>query len=222
MKPGDIVIVDSYDLAGLVTSVSDGRAAVVSFDGGISAIVAESLCRHAEFPLWSGTYDYKPSKGHVILRRRLIFKEPVAVFDFRNDEVNPLTFWKSPAEFIRPPRHFDQCDLGSVPLLLQGMVSPTCAPRTYAVHDGGFEIRMWETEKGLVRLTLSDANWIVYPGMRAEGCSRYLAGKAYAGVKAGSWAVWNDRNITEENEARCESAHKLTTDAATGRAGMTA
>jgi len=208
VKSGDLVAVDQFDLVGFVTEISEAMIAVLSLDKKERVYVAPRMCRPVEFPVWSGTYTLTPSKGHVMMRWRLLVREPVAVYDFQNDKMNPLTFWKSPTEFVRPPRRFDRSDFGSVPTVLQGVVSPICAPRTFHVHDGGYEIQMWETEKGLVRLTRAAADAIIYPGMRAEGCSMYLAGKARAGVAAGSWAVWRDC-VTEENEGRRKVARVL-------------
>jgi hypothetical protein len=210
MKIGDIVSIESLHAAGVV-SATDGEAGAVCifpFGDGLSFVVQDDLCKPASFPLWTGTYDLKPSPGHVIMRRRFwpMPKEPVAVFDFQNAHDNPLTFWTSETTFIRPFRHFDRMDFGSIPLALQSLVGPTCAPRTFALHDSTFEFHAWWTERGLVEVTLSQADNFVYQGMRAEGCSVWLAGKARAGLAAGSWTQWPKPPITLANAQRLERA----------------
>ncbi len=158
----------------------------------------------SEYPKWTGTYQLIPAG--TIRRRRLLFKEPVALYDFQNDVTDPLTFWTGKGTFIRPFRHFDKCDFGSVPTLLQSLVSPTCAARAFIIHDCCYEMHAWWTERGLVECTQRQADDMLYCMMRAEGCSRWLAAKAWAGVRAGGWSQWPKPPITLANAQRLERA----------------
>jgi hypothetical protein len=165
------------------------------------------MTKPAKFkPHFTGTYRMIPSAEHTIMRRRFLFKEPVAVYDFQNDSVAPLTFWLDVDRFIRPFRHFDRCDFGSVPLSLQSFVSPTCAVRSFIIHDCAYEFHSWWTEEGLVECSQREADDMLYTMMRGEGCSRWLAGKAWSGVRAGGWTQWRKPMATIENARRLERA----------------
>jgi hypothetical protein len=155
-------------------------------------------------PHFTGTYQLVPAGS--MMRRRLLFKEPVALYDFQNDSVAPLTFWRDIDSFIRPFRHFDKCDFGSVPTLLQSLVSPTCAARAFIIHDAAYEFHSWWTEDGLVECSQREADDMLYHMMRAEGCSVWLASKAWAGVRAGGWTCWRKPMATIENARRLERA----------------
>jgi len=155
-------------------------------------------------PHFTGTFTM-PWSG-TIMRRRLIGKEPVALLDFRNDPVSPLTFWLDIDRFVRPFNHFDTCDLGSVPLLLQSLVSPSCAVRAFIIHDCCYEMHSWWTERGLVECSQREADNMLYTMMRAEGCSRWLAAKAWAGVRAWGWSQWPKPAKTIANAFRLERA----------------
>ena len=161
----------------------------------------------AKYPYWSGTYNLSPSPGYVIMRRRLFVREPVAVFDFSNDRDDPLTLHVGPLMWYRPFRHFDT-DFGSVPTILQGLVSPTCSPNGYLLHDGAYEMHACFAPWGLLELTQGEADNLLYVGMRADGCSKYLAGKAWAGVRAGGWTQWPKDPITLANKQRAERARQ--------------
>jgi len=209
VQHNDIATIDALNLSGRVTAVAGDEVTVDPFGPMPRVTVYAHLVRPAGFPCWSGTYTLTPSLGHVIMRRRLFGTEPVAVYDYQANVDNPLTLWTSPTTFLRPYNHFDACDFGSVPSILQGAVSPTCAPRTFILHDSTFEFQSWWTEDGLQRVTRRQADGMVYAAMRAEGCSMWLARKASIGLRAGSWAVWDDDKITPENEQRAASAKTM-------------
>ena len=149
----------------------------------------------------------KPSvpKSYV-MRWKLLWKEPVALHDFINDPVEPLTLWVAEGKFYQPFRRCDKIDFGSVPLVFQSFVSPVSAPKSFIVHDTGYDFHHMWTERGLVKVTRHECDDLLYVGMRAEKCNIYLATKALVGVRAGGWTVWSKPAITIENAARLESA----------------
>lgn len=155
-------------------------------------------------PYWTGTYELKPNG--FTYRRRLIFTQRVPLFDFNNDVRDPLTLWLSPTDFVRPFRHFDKFDFGSVPLLLQGFVSPLASPRGFILHDSCFEFHHVWRNGVIVPISYSDTNSLLYTGMRADGCDKFTAGKTYAAVSAGGWPTWKKDPISLENKLRLERA----------------
>jgi hypothetical protein len=206
MKIGDIVAIESLHAAGVVSAIDSeaGAVCIFPFGDGLSFVVQDDLCKPASFPLWTGTFTM-PWSG-TMMRRRLLGREPVALLDFQNARDNPLTFWLDENRFVRPFRHFDRCDFGSVPTILQSLVSPSCAVRSFIIHDCCYEMHAWWTERGLVECTQRQADDMLYTMMRAEGCSRWLAAKAWAGVRAGGWSQWPKQPITLANAQRLERA----------------
>ncbi len=153
------------------------------------------------------TGQYSMVANGVVKRWRLWCYSQVAVFAFKNDPVEPLTFHLDDGTWIRPGRSFDGCDFGSVPLVLQGVVSPLCAPRSFVLHDYFYEFHGWWTATGFVTITRRQADDMIYDMCRAEGCGRYTAGKIWLGVRAGGAGVWPKDNITIANEDRYEVLH---------------
>ncbi len=151
---------------------------------------------------FTGTYSMIPNG--VIKRWHFISWSQVAVFEFCNDPVNPLTFWLDDYTWIQPGRHFDGCDFGSVPLCLQGLVSPLCAPRSFILHDYMYEFHGWWTKTGFVTICRKQADDLLYDMMRAEGCNKWTASKTWAGVRAGGWPVWPKDEITIQNMLRAD------------------
>jgi len=152
------------------------------------------------FPCWTGSYTLKPQG--TIRRRRLLVCHDVPVFEYHANEADPLTLWLSPTDWRAPFRRFDKFDFGSVPLLLQGAVSPLAAPRAYILHDSCYEFAAVWTPDGRRDLTRSEADDLLYIGMRAEGCGWYTANKAWLGVRAGGGFVWAGGHTTDENLRR--------------------
>jgi len=81
-----------------------------------------------------------------------------------------------------------------------------------AVVDGAFEMHACWVPWGLLELTQREADDLLYTGMRADGCSKYLAGKAWAGVRAGGWTQWPKDHITLANAQRSERARQIPAD----------
>lgn len=157
------------------------------------------------YPKWTGTYQV--SQTGTTKRRALFFKERVPVFEFHNDIEDPLTLWHTAREFYRPYRHFDKFDFGSVPLILQGSVSPLAAPKSFALHDSCYEFHAVWTETGLCSLTRKEADDLLYHGMRAEGCSWWAVYKAWVAVRAFGGGMWKTHaTVSPENLTRLESS----------------
>jgi hypothetical protein len=159
----------------------------------------------SEYPKWTGTYHTK-FQG-VLMRRRILFKVPVGLFEFLNDDVDPLTLWLTDTEWVRPFRRFDKMDFGSVPIILQGVVSPLASPRGFPLHDGSYEFHAVWTPKGMKEVTRKEADDMMYIGMRADGCDKYTANKAWTAVRAGGGACWERDHLTLQNLRREMQAH---------------
>jgi hypothetical protein len=141
-------------------------------------------------PRWTGTYTLTPQGS--ILRRRIIRRLPVPTYQFVNSMADPLTLWLSADEFRRPFRRFDGFDFGSVPLALQGIVSPLAADKAFALHDSCYEFHAWWTPRGREPCTRRQADDMLRLGMRAQGCGWWTAAKAWLAVRIGGGGAWND------------------------------
>lgn len=160
------------------------------------------------------TGKYTMIANGVIKRWHVLCRSQVAVFEFQNDPADPLRFWLDGTTWIAPGNRFDGCDFGSVPLALQGLVSPLCAPRSFVLHDYFYEFHGWWARTGFVRISRKQADDMLYDMMRAEGCDKWTASKTWAGVRAGGWAVWPKDEITIQNMLRASAiaAMPVTTD----------
>jgi hypothetical protein len=122
---------------------------------------------------------------------------PVPLYDFVNDDVDPLTFHCADGRLLRPASWFKDFDHGSVPGRLQGLVPATCAPRAFVFHDSAFENHgHWVSKDGgktwaFVELSQHQANHILYRLMVVEGNSEATAWKAFAGVQVGGKEMWH-------------------------------
>jgi len=123
---------------------------------------------------------------------------PVPLYDFVNDEVEPLTFHCEDGVWLRPASKFKNFDHGSVPGRAQSLVPATCAPRSFVFHDSGFENhghwvsrdqgKRWTFE----RLSQHATNHLLYRMMIVEGNRATTAWEAFAGVQAGGSDMWNN------------------------------
>ena len=159
------------------------------------------------YPRWTGGYTLKPQG--TIRRRRLISVQDVPVFEYVADKADPLTLWLSETDWRRPFRHFDKFDFGSVPLLLQSVVSPLAAPRAFILHDSCYEFAGVWTPAGLREITRREADDLLYIGMRAEGVGWYTRQKTWLGVRAGGGWVWSAEHTTLENTRRDAQARMM-------------
>lgn len=152
------------------------------------------------YPRWSGSYSLRQTG--VVERRRLVTREQVPVYEFRCVEGDPLTLWEAEGVWWQPFWRFDAFDFGSVPLMLQGLVSPLAAPQAFALHDSCYEFHgVWGVD-GLMDVRRSEADRLLRVGMRAEGCSWWMANKVWLAVRVGGGGVWKVGWDTEENKAR--------------------
>jgi hypothetical protein len=157
------------------------------------------------YPAWTGSYRLTPNG--TLKRRRLFVKQAVPLFEFSNSVTDPLTLHLSATEWVRPFRHFDGFDFGSVPLALQGVVSPLAADKAFALHDSCYEFHGWWTPCGMVEITRKQADDMLYVGMRAQGCGWYTARKAWLAVRLAGGGVWRRDHDTLENLRREAQAH---------------
>lgn len=157
-----------------------------------------------KYPHWAGTYHLTQTGTEK--RRKIIFKERVPLYDFQNDVDDPLTLHLGPDEWVRPFRHFDKFDFGSVPLALQGIVSPISAPKAFALHDSCYEFHGLWGPTGVQSITRSRADELLRIGMRAEKCSAWTAWKAWVAVRLGGGGIWGSDLLTDLNSERFISA----------------
>ena len=158
-----------------------------------------------KYPAWTGTYHLRPNGN--IRRRRLLFRQNVPLFEFHNCEADPLTLHLSAGEWIQPFRRFDGFDFGSVPLILQGIVSPLAADKAFALHDSCYEFHAYWTPVGLVRIDRREADNMLYIGMRAQGCGWWTSQKAWIAVRVGGAGLWRANHDTLANLQRDTNAN---------------
>ena len=148
-------------------------------------------------------------EGQFVLRRRLVLRHSTPVFEFHLDPARPLTFHLDDGSTIRPNRTFAKYDFGSVPLILQGLVSPLCSPRGFACHDSFYVFHHWWTAPGIpVPISRKQADNMLYRMMRADHCRHWTAVKAWLAVRAFGHLYW-DRAPLATNEARRQRLERL-------------
>jgi len=131
-------------------------------------------------------------------RNEMRYGFPVPLYDFINDEIEPLTFHCADGTLYRPASRFKDFDHGTVPGRLQGLVPATCAPRSFVFHDSGFlNHGHWvSTDEGktwlFVRLSQHATNHLLYRMMVVEGNSEGTAWKAFEGVQIGGSGMWRN------------------------------
>ena len=110
----------------------------------------------------------------------------------------PLTFHTREGVLQRPASRMHGYDMGSVPrkCCLQGVVSPNCWHRAFAMHDPGFVTHgWWESTDGInwkfVLKTEHQVNVMLVRWMRADGCGADEADIAFEGVALGGGELWD-------------------------------
>lgn len=147
-------------------------------------------------------------KGEFIPRRKVFSKHLVPLFEFNLDDGTPMAFRAADGLRLKPNRTFARYDFGSVPLVLQSLVSPLCSPRGFACHDSFYQFHgCWEAHDGEDRwtpMTRRQADDLLRRMMRAEGCTGWTAFKAWLAVRVGGSRGW-DRGLIKANQARMAS-----------------
>ena len=156
------------------------------------------------YPRWTGTYTLR--QIGTVKRRRLFDTELVPLFLFQNDTDLPLTLWKSERKWYQPFRTFDGFDFGSVPLLLQGFVSPLSAPKSFVLHDSNYEFHHVWGVNGCVKVSRKQADDLLLLGMQAEGCNWWQRNKVWTSVRIGGGGVWKKDFDSIDNAIRGEIA----------------
>jgi hypothetical protein len=88
------------------------------------------------------------------------------------------------------------CDGGSVPEFQWDDVSSPYATRfllPFILHDALYAAELF---------TRSECDWIFLEIMQEFGCSWYRRNKAWLGVRAGGWYVWNRHKKTDIEKAK--------------------
>ena len=158
-------------------------------------------------PTISGRFSSERIVGVWDRRRHLLTMENVPLFTFHNDPQWPLTIVDRYGKAWRPNRTFDKFDMGSVPLIFQGSVSPILCPEGFAAHDSGYEFwGLWEVMPDGVEifrdLPRAEVDRIcLLDGLEASGVSLYTRHKVYAMVRLGGGGPW-ERSGIGANEAR--------------------
>jgi len=139
---------------------------------------------------FSGEFDLIPAGWSGGFRGKQLY-------DFCNDERDPLTWSDGNGIMIRPDRHF-VTDMGSVPLTLQFIAPGYFAKdrwiRSFILHDSAFlHGGHWFAVKGgweFRELTMKQANKYLQQMVISEGGSKVTAWLIYAGVQIGGRASW--------------------------------
>jgi hypothetical protein len=175
---------------------------------------------------------YKLEDDGYVWRRKFLFRHAVPVNLFTNDFYDPLTFHTKEGTTISPGHQIHGYDQGSVPLLLQGVVSTNFGQKTTAIHDFVFEAHFWFENGKMVAVSLWRANNMLYRMARAEfaeACrqvkdpknreklllwwddkgNRISNGLAWTGVMLGGWLVWRKDPITLLNKRQFENAQAV-------------
>lgn len=111
----------------------------------------------------------------------------------------PLMWWDEKTQlFYMPDRHMKRTDLGSIPVFVQGCITPTQAPYAYYPHDAGYKNGgMWVCERlgGVWRfkkMTRSELDDMCLSAMlEAGGFSACRRGTIWSAVRAGGWFAWS-------------------------------
>jgi hypothetical protein len=149
---------------------------------------------------FTGYGDLTPlldAEGNRRWRRCLVWRIPL--WEFRNSNIDPLTYHAPDGTCWQPDRHF-ATDGGSVPPFLWAIpgLNPWAFPRAYPFHDSGFafgglyERRSWEAQYHFVRLDRLALNAMLTDMIGADGGSLWDRARIAAGVALGSRWAWDE------------------------------
>ena len=122
------------------------------------------------------------------------------MFEFTNDDADPLTYANAKGQIIRPDHHF-RTDMGSVPRTLQSLLpwwfDRFRFPKSYIFHDSGykhgghwFAVTGGWAFKSLTRRCVDD---FLHEMILAEGGSTANARTIWAGVRMGGRFSWQGK-----------------------------
>jgi hypothetical protein len=154
---------------------------------------------------FSGKYTLVDD-GYV-WRRKFLFRHAVPVNLFTNDFYDPLTFNTKEGTTISPGHQIHGYDQGSVPPLLQSLVSTNFGQKTTAIHDFVFETHFWFENGKMVAVTMWRANKLLL--WWDDKGNRITSGMAWLGVMLGGWFVWRKDPITLLNKRQYENAQAV-------------
>jgi len=148
----------------------------------------------------TGRFDTVRIAGRWERRRKLLTTQLVPVFDFRNDAADPLTIALGDLR-LRPNRTFAKFDFMSVPLLLQGAVSPLMSPEAGALHDSGYEFHgLWmvgpDGTEIFREMERAEVDGVLLEAVRVSH-GDYAARKVWLGVRAGGGGPWARAPVVE-------------------------
>ena len=140
--------------------------------------------------MWTGTYRL------TYLRNELHDGEPVPIYLFELDPLDPLTFITTDGVWQRPAQRFET-DMGSVPPPLQGIAGPLGSPRGFPMHDSAFDNHGWweSTDHGatwtFAQKTEEQVNTMLLYWCGADGVDWFERNEIYLGVELGGSEMWN-------------------------------
>ena len=134
--------------------------------------------------------------GKPMTRRFLLWRVPL--FEFTNDEVDPLTYQDIGGAY-QPDRHTFPTDGGSTPPFLWSVpgLNPWLFPRAYPFHDcgftyGGLYVRAPGCEGFTFRLMgREELNVLLVEMIEADGGYWWDKARVAAGLRIGSRLCWN-------------------------------
>ncbi len=118
-----------------------------------------------------------------------------AIFEFSLDSKAPLIFEDKDGNWWMPDRHFFT-DWGSIPITLQWLI-PKDTYLGYLFHDSGYKHHgLWFSEAGyqkfcFKKLTMTQANELLYDMMLAQGAWKVTAITVYDTLQIAGRIAWN-------------------------------
>lgn len=129
-----------------------------------------------------------------------------AIYDFKNDGVNPLTYRAVDGTCYRPKDRMES-DMGSVPNTVQIIIPKDRFLQTWLCHDSGYEdgglyVKYVGTETYVfVKMSRNKIDLLMKEGIGAEGGNAFERNAVYEAVNWAGWAVWSHGYDTKKRAA---------------------
>lgn len=169
--------------------------------------------RSRQFGYFTGSYDlYKlrdepryPELNKYILIGWFTKYLTKAIYEFKNDPMDPLTYHAPDGRCYRPKDKMET-DMGSVPAILQPLVPKDRYIQSFLVHDSGYEdggLFVSAIGQGdgfaFVILSRNGLDRLLQKGVGAEGGVAFQRNAIYDAVNLFGWTVWKHGYKREGN-----------------------
>lgn len=140
---------------------------------------------------FSGDYELKPTRWDGGLFGKQLY-------EFTNYDHDPLTYEDLKGDLMRPDRHREETDMGSVPKTVQWLLPKWFAKDrylpAYLFHDDAYDNHgWWFAVKGgweFRKLTRKQADDYLREMIISLGGSKANARAIWIGVRLGGWVSW--------------------------------